>query len=475
MRFRPVASATLLMALVSLLAPAAIGAEQVYFRHDGGTPAADDRALPEDFSAPQAQRWFAAIPPGHSSPCVCGGLVIVTSHHENELATIALDAKTGETRWKQIAPATRLESTHVTSSPAAATPACDGRQVYVYFGSYGLLCYDMSGSQVWSKPLPPCQDEFGAASSPILVDDKLLLCGDHDIDSFLMAVDCQTGETLWNTPRDGFTRSYSTPVISNVAGKRQVIVAGALQLTAYDLERGDRLWWLNGLARIVNTTPTQAQGLLYVATWSPGGDTDARISMEPWSTAEKRWDKNADARLTREECTDKEVLDRFYRIDLNQDGGLDEAEWQKYARVFELAQNTLLAIRPEGSGDITDTQVAWSYQRGLPYVPSPLVYRDVLYLMKDGAILTALDAASGEPHKQGRVAGQGSYYASPVAGDGKLYLASEQGVLSVVRAGPQWEMVSSRDFEQRIMASPVIAGDKFYLRTEAGVYCFAQP
>src|SRR5205823_4732927 len=149
-------------------------------------------------------------------------------------------------------------------------------------------------------------------------------------------IDAKTGETLWKTPRDGFTRSYSTPVVWTAGKQRQLVVAGALQLAGYDLETGRPLWIQDGLARIVNTTPTQANGLLFVATWSPGGDSDSRLAMEPWPTAVSKWDKNNDGKLTREEVNNPEVLDRFYRIDLNQDKGLDEAEWKKYARVFEL-------------------------------------------------------------------------------------------------------------------------------------------
>lgn len=461
----------LLFASLAAALGSAPAGELSYFRHDGGT-ADDDRKLPERLDE-STQKWRVPLASGHSTPCVWGDSLYLTTFDNNELATVALDRHTGRTRWKQVAPARHIELFHSTSSPAAATPACDGKRVYVFFGSYGLLAYDLDGRLAWSRELGPFQDEFGAASSPILVDGKLIVSADHDRDSFVMALDAASGETLWKTDRPGFTRSYATPVAFTIDGRRQIIVAGALQLAAYDADEGQKLWWVNGLARIVNTTPAQALGLLFVATWSPGGDTDARLAMEPWSRAVKKLDANGDGKLSRDEVNDPEVLDRFFRIDLNQDKTVDEAEWTKYASVFELAQNGLLAIRPGGSGDMTEKAVVWEYRKGLPYVPSPLVYRGVLYMVKSGGILSALDAASGRLLKQLRLPSNEGYYASPVAGDGKVYLAGEPGTLAVVSAGRGAAVLSSRDFAERTMATPVIADGQIFIRTEKALYCFS--
>lgn len=468
------ASAFLVLLLTLAIAPvlrAAPVGELSYFRHNGGI-AEGDRKLPEQLDE-TTQKWRVPLASGHSTPCVWGDAVYLTTFENNQLATVALDRRTGELRWRQVAPTTRIEPFHSTSSPAAATPACDGQRVYVFFGSFGLLCYDLDGQLVWSREMGPFQDEFGAASSPILVDGKLIVSADHDRESFVMALDAATGKTIWKTDRQGFTRSYATPVAFTVEGRRQIIVAGALQLVAYDADNGKKLWWVNGLARIVNTTPAQALGLLFVATWSPGGDTDQRLAMDPWPRAVKKLDKNGDGKLARAEVEDPEVLDRFFRIDLNQDKNLDEQEWAKYARVFELAQNSLLAIRPGGSGDITEKAVVWEYRKGLPYVPSPLAYHGVLYMVKTGGILTALDAAKGRLLKQLRLPSNEGYYASPVAGDGKVYLASEPGMLTVVSAGAKAAVLSSRDLAERTMATPVIAGGQIYVRTEKALYCFS--
>jgi outer membrane protein assembly factor BamB len=462
-----------LLALPAVLSAAASSAwaqAPSYFRHDGGLAAADDLALPEQLD-PDHELWKQSLPPGHSTPSIVGDRIFLTAHEEGELSTICLDRASGKIIWKQGIRVDQVEKVHTEGSPAAATAACDAKRVYSFFGSFGLVCYDLDGTPRWSKKLGPFRDEFGAASSPILVDGKVILNEDHDLDSFLIAVRQDNGETVWQTPRDGFTRSYSTPVVCEAGGQKQIVVAGALQLVGYDVGTGRLLWSLDGFARIVNTTPSKANDTLFVCTWSPGGDTDARIGMEPWATALQLWDKNSNGKLEDAELPPGEVRSRFFRIDLNGDQALDETEWSKYARLFELAQNTLVALRLGAAGE--PPRVIWEYKRGLPYVPSPLVYRDHVFLVKDGGIVTLLDAATGQLVKQGRAGGAGNYFASPVGGDGKIYVASGGGVVSVLRAGPRVEVITTRDFGERIAATPVILDGRIYLRTEKALYCFS--
>lgn len=464
-----------LVALGLLVLPARAEEPPTWFRADQGVARDDALALPVDLASPAALVWRTPLGAGHSTPAVHGDRVYVTAYDQEQLLTVALDRATGKELWRRAAPYEKLEAFHATGSPAAATPACDGERVYVFFGSYGLLCYDRAGNVVWKRPLGPFQDEFGAASSPVLAGELLLLNSDHDRDNWLLAVDRRTGQTVWQTPRDGFTRSYSTPIVWDSGSERQVLVAGALELVAYELATGAERWRLSGLARIVNTTPIVSEGRLFVATWSPGGDTTARIAMEPWATAVAQWDKNGDARLSREEANNPEVLDRFYRIDLDQNTLLDQSEWEKYARVFELAQNALLCVRPGGAGDVTGSAIVWRERRNLPYVPSPLAYRGVLYLVKNGGICSSFDPATGKLLKQGRLGGASDYYASPVAGDGKLYFVSERGEVTVVAAGPEWQVLAAHDLAERTMASPVVDAGTLYLRTEQAVYAFRRP
>lgn len=464
-------SAACWIAILGAADRCACAQSQVYFRHDSQS-AADEQPLPAELDDAH-QVWKQDLPPGHSTPMIIGNRIFLTAVEDGELATICLDRASGKIIWKQGIRVEELEKVHAEGSHAAASVACDGRRVFSFFGSFGLLCYSLDGAPLWTKNLGPFRDEFGAASSPILVDDKVILCEDHDLDSFLIAVRQESGDTVWQTPREGFTRSYATPVVWEAGGKRQIVVAGALQLIAYDPANGQPLWSLDGFARIVNTTPARFNDTLYVCTWSPGGDTDARIAMEPWDKALALWDKNKNDKLENAELPLGEVRSRFFRIDLNSDQILDEPEWNKYARIFELAQNTLVALRPSESGG--PPRVVWEYRRGLPYVPSPLIYRGNVYLVKDGGIMTVLDAADGKLIKQSRSRGEGNYYASPVGGDSKIFVASGPGVVTVFLAGSRAEILSSRNFSERIAATPIIVDGRIYLRTEKALYCFGQP
>ncbi len=388
---------------------------------------------------------------------------------------MALDRATGKIRWKQIVPTQTLESVHATGSPATSTPACNGKQVFAFFGSYGLLCFDLEGKLIWEKRMGPFQDEFGAASSPVLIDNKVILSEDHDIDSFIMALDQNSGETIWKTPRSESTRSYSTPIILERNGEKQILIAGSLQLSAYDPETGEKLWWFDGLSRIVDCTPVVHDGLIYVATWTPGGDSGERISMERFADALTKYDKNGNQSIGKEELpSDSPVMERFFRIDLNQDDNLDEQEWNRHALVFERAQNLAAALEPGTRGSLPPRYVHWTYTRGLPTVPSSVVHDGVMTMVKDSGIVTILDIRNGEMLKQFRAAGRGNYYASLVAGDGKVFLTSEGGVITVLKSGKEGEILSSHDFGERIMATPVIADGVIYIRTAEALYSFTK-
>jgi outer membrane protein assembly factor BamB len=460
----------------SLGLSAAAWGEDSYFRRHGGV-AVGDKPLPSQFDE-TTRVWRTELPPGHSSPCVNGDQIFLTTYRaerplDEALQTVALHRRTGDILWRREAGAERLEPVHPIGSPASATVACNGRQVFSFFGSHGLLCYDLDGKLLWQRSLGPFQDEFGASSSPVLVGGLVVLNEDHDVDSFVMALDQKTGRIAWKTPRSEFTRSYSSPLVWNDGDRNQVIVAGSLRLTGYDAQSGEKLWWVDGLSRIVDNTPVIADGHLYVATWTPGGDPTQRISMEPFADALARYDKNNDAQIGKDELPMGAVLQRFFRIDLNQDQKLNSEEWARHAKVFQRAQNVAMSVKLGGVGDLTGTSVKWTHRRGLPTVPSSVLYDGALYMVKDSGIITSLDAQTGQVLKRGRAEGSGNYYASIVAGDGKIYLCSERGVLTVLKAGKQWEVLSSHDFGERIMATPALIDGRIYLRTEKALYCFA--
>ncbi len=447
-----------------------------YFRRDGGVASIEAGSLPERLDSPGALRWRTAIDSGHSTPIACSGRIYLTTYNtkNEELATLALAADTGRILWKRIAPAVGIEEySRDTGSAAQATPACDDERVYVFFGSYGLISYDRQGTLLWEKRMGPFQDEYGSASSPVLIDDKVVIQQDHDVDSFLMALDRKTGKVLWKSERPDATRSYSTPAVWMRDGRKELLVAGSRELAGYDPSDGKRLWWIHGLARIVIPTPVPAGDLVYMGSWTPGGDSSLLIRMEPWTEALRKRDANNDGRLTRNEVTDKIMNDRFFPIDLDQNGELVQAEWERYADIFAHSQNGVLAIKPSGAGgEQIGSAVIWKSVRGAPYVATPLLDRGILWTVRDGGIVTRFSAGDGRILDMKRLTDPGNYYASPVSAGGKVYVASRSGILTVIAVGPEWRVLYTHDFEEGIYATPLIAEECLFIRTEKALYCF---
>lgn len=433
----------------------------------------DSGALPSEIGPGVNEIWKTALPPGHSSPVLDDRHVYVTAAEAKTLWTIALDRKTGRIVWKREAPVRKIEEIHGTGSLAQSSPATDGEVVVSFFGSSGLLAYTADGEWLWHLPLGPFANNFGAGSSPILVDDRVILNQDHDTDSFLLALDKRTGQEIWRADRSEFPRGYSTPVIWEVRGQKQIVVAGTLRVIGYDFLSGREVWTVRGMSRIVNMTPSAApDGNLYVPAWAPGADDGERITVLPWNTLISSGDKDGDAMLSVDELPAGEIQQRFNQIDRDKSGEITQAELEGMANIFESAKNVMVAIRPGGSGDITNTHVEWSQSKKLPYVPSPVFHEGWIFMVKNAGIFSAVNAKTGQLGKSGRVAGRGAYYSSPVIGDGKLFAIDEQGVLTVVSAGADWRILSSSDFAEDVHATPAISDGRIYLRTAGRLYCF---
>lgn len=446
------------------------------FRGPSSTGQPDhEKKLPARIGPDASVIWKVSLSPGHSSPIVYGDRIYLTAVRDKTLLTVALDRKTGKLLWEAEAPYQKLEKIHLIGSHAQATPATDGQYIVSYFGSCGLFGYDMAGKQLWHVPMGPFKNDLGAGSSPILAGDKVILNQDHDIDSFLIAVDKRTGKTLWKVDRSEFPVSYASPVLWDSAGQKQVVVSGSLRVAGYDLETGQEIWTVRGLARAVHMSPSVGpDGILYVAGWTAGGDANDRFDVPTFAEMLAQHDANKNGTLELSELPDGPLKQRFSMIDRDKDGHITQAEYDFMRRVFNQAQNRIVAIRPGGKGDITATHVLWSQRRYLPVVPSPLYYKGQLYLMKNGGLLGTLDAKTGQLVRQERLSGSGDYYASPVAGDGKVYLINQRGDLTVVSAEAEWKEVARARFGEDVYATPAILDGRIYLRTTNHLYCFGE-
>ena len=456
--------------------PAAAG-DWPQFRGPNGGVAVGDQKLPAEIGPTTNVLWKTELPPGHSSPVVHGQRIFLNAVRGKELLTIAFDRGTGKQLWEVKAPHDAREKIHAIGSQAQCTPATDGERVVSFFGSSGLICYEAStGKQLWFLPMGPFKNDFGAANAPLIVGGVVIVGQDHDCDSFLMAVDKIKGQVIWRTDRSEFPVGFANPIIWQVAGERQIVMAGTLRVVGYDYASGKELWTVRDMARVMNMTPSVGpDGTLYVAGYAAGADPGSRIVAPPWDEMLEKYDANKNGTLEIDELPAGDLKQRFSLIDRDKDGHVTKAEYEGMRKIFEKAQNRIVAIKPGGAGDVTQSHVLWSQSKHVPFVPSPLVYKNHIFMMKNGGIISSLDAKSGKPTKQERGAAAADYYASPVGGDGKVYLFSQNGDATVITAEPQWQVLHTAKFDDDIFATPAIVDGRIYVRTSKYLYCFGLP
>jgi PQQ-like domain len=335
---------------------------------------------------------------------------------------LAIDKRTGKVLWDRVAhegvPKTKR---HPKSSQASATPVTDGRHVVVSFGSEGLYAYDFDGKLLWTRDLGTLNAgwfydpdyEWGIASSPIIWKNSVIVQCDIQKNSFIAAFDVATGSPQWRTAREEIP-SWSTPTVYQRDGRTELVTQATGFTRGYDPATGKELWRLSGNSEIAIPTPIVGPNLIIV--------TNGYTPIQP-----------------------------------------------------------IYAIKPGASGDITlkkdqtsSESVAWSTPRGGPYIPTPVIYGDHLYVLAITGVLTSYDVRTGQRIYQQRVGMGGSFSASPVAAEGKLYISSEDGDVYVVKAGPQYELLASNSIGEVLMASPAISDGTLFFRGLRNVFAIKQ-
>ncbi len=431
---------------------------------------------PAAFGPGTNELWKVAVPGGVSSPVVWGDRIFLTAFDAGKLEVHCYARKDGRQLWKRAVPTEKLEEFHSTEgSPAASSCATDGRRVVSYFGSYGLICHDFAGKELWRHPLPVAETAggFGSGSSPTLANGRVLINRDMQKNCALLAVDLKTGQRAWETPRPDVSQSYGSAMVWKNNGVEEVVMSGSLKLKAYDLKTGAQRWSLGGVPSFTCTTPVAGDGLLFFAGWAPGkGDSP----MPTWEQTAAQFDKNKDGAITPDEVKGTPMESFFRAQDLNGDGKITAEDIDGMKAMMSKGENVLVAIRPGGQGELGASQVAWKQTRGLPYVPSPLYYRGRIYLVKDGGMVSSYDAKTGAPaYQQERLNALGNYYASPVAADGRVIVASLDGKVTVFSAGGDApKILHQTDFKERIAATPALVENQLYLRTPTALYAFGK-
>ena len=418
------------------------------FRGPNASGIADGQAPPIRWNAATQQNvaWKMPIPGlGHSSPVVWNDRVFLTGAissdpnsvfkfgrdgsidrrtdtSEHVWTVYALDRYSGEIVWRHDAfqGVPRIQR-HPKNSYASATPATDGEHLVVMFGSEGLYCYDLNGELLWSRDLGPIDGgasyddtyHWGSASSPIIYQGLVIVQADQQQGSFIAAYDVASGDEVWRTARDVIS-SFSTPTVYEGDDRTELITNGPERIHGYDPLSGEPLWMLRGSSFNTTPTPVIGDGLFFVASG--------------------------------------------YRI------------------------RPIFAIRPGANGDISLPEnetsndfIAWSSARFGPYMTTPLAYRDHLYVVSDGGVVTAFNAASGERIYQARLGNVGgAYSASPIAAEGRIYAASEDGDVFVFTAGEEHELLAVNPVGEVILATPAISEGQVFVRTTRHLFAFAE-
>lgn len=453
------------------------------------------QSLPVKFSDTENVRWTADVGEGVGGASVAAGRVFVSGMTAKETVSLfAFDAATGQELWRRDWSTGALPEVHSTNSHASSTPAADAERVYFYFSSLGMLTVDAkTGKDVWRRPLPVPFFVFkwGAGMSPVLYRNMLLFCQDDDLAPALYAFDRADGKQLWKDDRLDMTVNYSHPVINTVDGRDEIVVAGTGLLIGYDPQTGKRLWHAKTLLRNIKTTPVCVDGVIYISLQSSGIANQWLVAVDQAETGNKdgKVDKaEIQAYVGKEPIPEVFFKKTFDRGDQNHDGFLQGAELDvafmhpdnfagaKFTSTGDSAADEfILAVRGGGTGDVTATHLLWKHPtKHTDHIVSPFVSDGRMLLIKGGGISTVFATQTGKPLRgPKRVANATDYFASPVSGDGKIYLAGENGMVVVLKDDANYEELAVNNTGGSIVATPAIADGALFIRTRERVLCIA--
>ena len=367
-----------------------------------------EKKVPLRWSGTSNVVWKTALPgAGHASPIVWDDRIFTVGamSASQDRVLVCLDRTNGRIVWQQTVLNAPLERKHSLNSHASSTPATDGDLVYVAFldGDKTLVAaYDFNGRQRWLVRPGPFASVHGFCSSPILHQDKVIVNGDHDGDSYLVALSRADGRTLWKTPRENRTRSYCAPLIRDIAGRTQMVLSGDKCVASYDPHNGKRWWVIDGPTEQFVASPVYSEktSLLYIT----GGFPDHHI----------------------------------------------------------------LAIKPDGSGNVTRTHIVWRTIKGVAYVPSPIIEGDYFLVVSDSGVAHCYEAATGKLAWAERM---GEHHASLVSAEGRVYFLNDNGVMNVVKPGPSFVRLAQNELGEKTFASPAISQGQIFLRGDRSLFC----
>lgn len=484
----------LVVSLVIWFANAYSFADWPQFRGPNGSGVASDANPPLEFGRDKNLLWRLEIPSGHSSPVVSGDLIFLTTFDQKpqQLCVAAIDRHHGTIRWERRVNAKEIERGHPSFNPASSTPVTDGERVVAYFGSYGLICFDLDGNQLWEVPLPVTKSYAGNAISPIIAGDKVILYRGNFTDHFLLAVDKHTGEQLWKTPQSEPFHAELACTAIPIVRDDLLVLHGARAVQGFDIQTGVRRW-ITKCATTATSTPLFVQGRVIVAAWNKMGEPALRPEFPDFAKLVEDHDANSDGVIQQSEFPQLWIFHRpegaeapqngapmsFKRVDRNMNGEIAEDEWQRQLRDMErfrrgYQNHGLLSLPTDGEGVLADDEVVTLETQGIPEVPSPISDGRYVYLVKNGGQLTCIDLETGRRVYRKRTGGSGTHYASPIIAAGHLYIADGGGRIVVMTLGESAEVVATNEMGDGVYATPAVAGDCLYVRTHSVLYAFQE-
>ena len=488
---------------------AATGEGWTRFRGPNGQGVAGKTSPPRELDPKENRIWVAEVPESFSSPVLWKDHVYTTGLRDNHVVLVALNSDSGEKQWEAVLDEkiTYLNYRDDNGHRVSSTPVVGPEGVILYSFQEGLLAYDHAGQLKWKARLKPPVTMFCPATSPVLHQGNVYLCLDESVprgagkdvqvDPKLYAFNASTGEPVWETQRPASGRGYSTPVVwknsNNGTTTEELLVNGGGRLAGYDLDNGELNWWVSGLPGAANTSPIVDKDRLFVSATSGLGMSDSGYHGPLWEEF-LEFDTDKDGLVDRKDIPDEIGLASRpelpsdtpgYRVyafksiakwfDKNKDDLFSKDEYDGVVKFWEgFSRPALLALQPQGQGDLTEHAINWKVTRNIPEVPSMLFYEDYLYSVKNGGILTCYDAETGKQEYKKRLGGRGLYTASPVAGDGRIYFCSAEGVVTVVKAGKTFEVLSQTMLDEKIHGTPALDGKRLYLRTLHRMHAFEE-
>lgn len=415
------------------------------FRGPEASGVADGQNLPDEWDGKTGNNilWRTPIPGlAHSSPVIWGDRIYVTSaisskpdasfrpglygdgdasddRSRHRWMIYAIDKRSGKTLWERVAhEGEPLEKRHIKSTYASGSPATDGRIVVAWFGSEGIHAYDVNGQFLWKVDIGSVNMgaydiptyEWGPASSPIIWNNLVIIQCDTQADSFLLALDADTGKTVWKTERKEIP-SWGTPTVVTTKSGPELVTNASNFIRGYDPRTGTELWRIGGSSKITAPTPIFGDNLFVVAS--------GRAPERP-----------------------------------------------------------IFVVRPGGKGDLTLPQnttssetIVWSKTGRGSYMPTPLIYKGLLYVLNNNGLLDCYELASGKEVYRQRLTDVGSgFSASPVAADDKIYLSSEDGDVLVIAAGETFRRIAKNPMGELLMSTPALSQGVMYVRSSSSLF-----